>query len=46
MAFERSEREVTSATAAVATDRLPLNAPLTRRESRKSQKLPLTTQIA
>ena len=45
MAFERSARVVTSATAAVATDRFPLKAPLTIRESRKSQNDPLHAQI-
>jgi hypothetical protein len=36
---------VTSATAAVATDKLPLNAPLTMREIRNSQNEPLQNQI-
>jgi hypothetical protein len=44
MARERSLRVVTSATAAVATERFPLKAPLTMRETRKSQNEPLTTQ--
>ena len=43
MARERSWRVVTSATAAVATERLPLKAPETMREMRKSQNEPLTT---
>jgi hypothetical protein len=34
---------VTSATAAVATERLPLKAPVTMRERRKSQNEPLHT---
>ena len=44
IAFERSSRVVTSATAAAATERLPLNAPLTMRDTRKSQKDPLSAQ--
>jgi hypothetical protein len=44
MALERSAREVTSATAAVATERLPEKAPLTMRESKKAQNDPLMTQ--
>gem|GEM_PF-6258593 len=41
MALERSARVVTSATAAVATERLPLKAPLMMRERTKSQNEPL-----
>jgi hypothetical protein len=44
IAFERSARLVTSATAAVATERFPLNPPLTMREIRKSQNEPLKIQ--
>src|SRR5687767_8476888 len=45
MERERCSRVVTSATAAVATDRLPLKAPLTTRDKRNSQKEPLNAQI-
>ncbi len=42
IARDRSWRVVTSATAAVATERLPLKAPLTMRDTTNSQNEPLT----